>query len=275
MGQDDGPTLIGGLGEEPCLDGYRIQREVVEGRDPTRVGAPGPHTQVTEESHRALVAADYHALVPGGVSSGGNHGNARQDLALPGHSSARPQVTHEAQFWLVVARHEARVILHGDVPFRLLSHEAGSRKRQRPVGSQQSAGVVVVEVAHRDRVHGLRIETGSLESRDDPRPLIATHRPALFTDTIPDSRFHEHAAGRCLDQQAVERLRDAVIVVDLVDNEFAPHHSWDRSQQGACVGTELTRLDQRDADTAAKFGRPVDGVVQGRHRPEASGVELP
>ena len=58
----------------------------------------------------------------GRMATGRDHGDAGQDLRLPRDRAARPKVADQAQVGLVVARHEARIAPHRDLPFRLLSH---------------------------------------------------------------------------------------------------------------------------------------------------------
>ena len=85
----------------------------------------------------------------------------------------------------------------------------------------------------------------------------------VSTSTRPDRR---------LDQQAVERLEEAALVVDLVGDEAAPQDPRHRPEQRPGVGAERARLDQRDADAAAQVARPVDRVVHRHRATDADGL---
>ena len=130
--------------------------------------------------------------------------------------------------------------------------------------------MVEVEVAHRDDVDCFRIEAGSSQRRHDPRTLDVSHRARLVIDPLADPRLDEDASCRRLDQEAVERLEQPVLVIDLLLDEAIPEQPWDRPEQCARVGSERARLDERSADATAEVARPVDRLVQRRR--SASGA---
>ena len=107
-----------------------------------------------------------------------------------------------------------------------------------------------------------RVEAGPLERRDDRLAAEAPPRAPALVEPLADPRLHQDAAGRRLDQQAVERLEEAVLLVELVGDEPVPQHARRRPEDGAGVGAEGARLDERDARPAAEVGRPVDRVVE-------------
>ena len=82
--------------------------------------------------------------------------------------------------------------------------------------------MVEMEVAHRHDVDRLGQEPGRLQRGHDPRALVAAHRPGLVVDPLPDAGLDEDAPGRRLDEQAVERLEEAALVVDLVGRRARP-----------------------------------------------------
>ena len=118
-----------------------------------------------------------------------------------------------------------------------------------------------MEVAHRDDVDGRGIEARGPQRRHDRRTLVAAHLADLVGDALADPGLDEDAAGGRLDEEAVQRLEQAVLVVDLVGDEAVPEDPRDRPEQCPGVGPERARLDQRDAGPAAEIERPVDGVV--------------
>ena len=135
------------------------------------------------------------------------------------------------------------------------------REGARTIGPQKSPGVIEMEVAHRDDVDGLRVEARVLEGRDDPRPLGGAHRAGLLVEPLADAGLDEDATGGRLDQQAVERLEEAVLVVDLVGDPAVPQQPGHRPEQRPGVRAERAGLDERNARAAAEVARPVDRVV--------------
>ena len=65
----------------------------------------------------------------------------------------------------------------------------------------------------------------------------------VSTSTRPELR---------LDQQAVERLEQPALVVDLVLDQAVPQHPRHRPEQRPGVGPERAGLDERDPDAAAE-----------------------
>jgi hypothetical protein len=131
--------------------------------------------------------------------------------------------------------------------------------------------VVEVEVAHRNDVDAPRVEAGLAERRDDRRTLVAAHRANLLGDALADAGLDEDAARRRLDEEAVERLQQPVLVVDLVRYEAAPEDPRHWPEQCPGVGPERAGLDQGDAGPPAEIGSPVDGVVDGHAIRQAGG----
>ena len=68
-----------------------------------------------------------------------------------------------------------------------------------------------------------------------------------------------------LDQQAIEGLEQATLVVDLVLDQPAPQDPRHGPEQRPGVGSEGPGLDQPDADATTEFARPVHRIVHG-HR---------
>ena len=125
--------------------------------------------------------------------------------------------------------------------------------------------MVEVEVAHRHDVHRSRIEPCRDQGRHDRRSLVAAHLADLVADPLADPRLDEDATRRRLDQEAVECLQQAVVMIDLLGHERVPEDPRHWPEQRARVGPERSRLDQRDPDRTAELEAPVDRVVQG-HR---------
>ena len=114
--------------------------------------------------------------------------------------------------------------------------------------------MVEMEVAHRDQVDGLRLEAGRLHRGHDRGALVAAHLPGLLGEPLADPGLDEHATRRRLDEQAVQRLEEPVLVVDLVGHEAVPEQPRHRPEQRAGIGAEGAGLDQRDARPAAEIG---------------------
>jgi hypothetical protein len=121
--------------------------------------------------------------------------------------------------------------------------------------------VVEVEVAHRDDVDRLGIESRVTEGRGDRRALVAAHLADLVADPLADPGLDEDPAGRRLDEEAVQRLEEAMLLVDLVGDEAIPEDSRHGPEQRAGIRPKRAGLDQRNAGAAAQVGGPVDGLV--------------
>ena len=204
-------------------------------------------------------------LVAGRVPAGRDDRDLRHDLVLAVDPALLAPGLDEPQLRLDVRRDEPRVVAERDLPLGLLGDDLGVRERLRAVGPQQAAGVVEMEVAHRDDVDALGREPGGLERGDDPRAFVGAHRPGLVVDPVADPRLDQHATRARLDQQAVERLEQPALVVDLVLDEAAPQDPRHRPEQRPGVGAERAGLDERDPNAATEVARPVDRVVH-RHR---------
>ena len=124
--------------------------------------------------------------------------------------------------------------------------------------------MVEMQVAHRDDVDGAWVEPGGAQRRENGLALVPAHRPDLVAHPFPDPCLDEDASAGRLDEQAVERLEETVVLVDLAHYEAVPEDPRHRTEQGAGVAPERAGLDERDARPPAEVGRPVNGVVQCR-----------
>jgi hypothetical protein len=121
-----------------------------------------------------------------------------------------------------------------------------------------------MEMAQRHDVDRLGQEIRRLERRQDRRALVPAHGACLVVDAFADARLDQDAAGRRLDQEAVERLEQAVLGIDLVGNQAVPKDPRHRPEQGAGVRPERAGLDERDPRAPAEVRQPVDRLVD-RH----------
>ena len=106
----------------------------------------------------------------------------------------------------------------------------------------------------RSTVPGVEARVG--HRRDDRLTLVAAHARDLVRDALADARLDEDAAGRRLDQQAVECLEQSMLVVDLVRDEGVPEDPRHGPEERPGVAAERSRLDQGDASPAAR-GQPT------------------
>ena len=130
--------------------------------------------------------------------------------------------------------------------------------------------MIEMEVAHRDDVHALGVETSRAHGGDDRRSPVLPHRPGLLVDPFPDPRFHEDASALRLHHEAVERLKEPMFVVDLVDDQPVPEQARNRPEQRSRIRAKGAGLDQRHPGSAAQVGRPVDRLVQSHRTLSAS-----
>ena len=132
--------------------------------------------------------------------------------------------------------------------------------------------MVEVEVTHRDEVHGTRIEPRHPKRGPDRGALVPPHGGIPGIEPLPDPRLDQHAPRRRLDQQAVERLEDAPVGVQLSLGPRAPQDPGHRPEDRSGVGAERARLHEGDGRAAAEIGLPVDGVVDTRRQAPSRGV---
>ncbi len=130
--------------------------------------------------------------------------------------------------------------------------------------------MIEMEVAHRHDVHAGRIEAGRAHRRHDRIALDLAHVAHLVRDPLADARLDEDAPGRRLDQEAVERLLEAVLGVDLVGRQPIPDDPRHGPEQRPGIRTERAGLDQPDARSAAEVERPVHRVVHHHRGPAAA-----
>src|SRR4051812_4045312 len=149
------------------------------------------------------------------MAAGRDDRDAREDLPFAVGPAFRTPVADELELRLDVARNQPRVLAERDLPLRLLGDDRGAREGPGSVRGQEPAGMVEVKMAHRDEVDGCRVEAGGPEGRNDPGALVAAHVARLVVDPIADPGLDENAPARRLDEEAVQRLEQAVLVVDL------------------------------------------------------------
>src|SRR5207247_6046262 len=178
-------------------------------------------------------------------------------------------VADEPELRLDVARDEPRVVAEGDLPLGALGDDGRAGERPRPVAAEQPAGMVEVEVAHRDDVDRHGVEAGRPQGWLDPRALVAAHRPGLVVEPVADPGLDEDATSGRFDQEAIERLEQTVLSVDLVADPAVPQRPRHGPEQGSGIRPEGAGSDEGDGRPAAKVASPVDGVV--RSGQDASG----
>ena len=137
-----------------ALSATRVEREVVEGRDPARVRRPRPHRDVAEERERACPA---HApRSPGGRRCARRSGRGQTPGSSSTSPSAAPCVAPLPRPG--AARAGRRRRRSAGCRESAISHSArwatirARGKARAPVGPEEPAGVVVVEMAHRHDV---------------------------------------------------------------------------------------------------------------------------
>ena len=201
--------------------------------------------------------------------------DARQQLLLAVDPALRAPVLTSSQLGLHVRGDEPRVVAEGDLPLGLLRDDRGVRERARAIRAEQAAGVVEMEVAHRHDIDGLGQEARRLERRHDRRALVAAHGPGLVVDPLADAGLDQDPPGRRLDQQAVQRLEQTVLVRRSRRVTRRSHstrgtgpNSVPASDRNVPAWTSATRVP------AAEIGPPVDRVVE-RHAAQSFSVEVP
>jgi hypothetical protein len=121
-----------------------------------------------------------------------------------------------------------------------------------------------MEMAHGHDVDTGGVEAGILERGHDPGAFVAPHRPVLVVEPVADPGLDQDATGRCLDQEAVQRLEEAVLGVQFVMGPAIPQQAGYRAEQRASVRAKGARLDEGDRDATAQVKTPVDVLVQSR-----------
>ena len=115
------------------------------------------------------------------------------------------------------------------------------------VRGEQPAGMVEVEVGEGHDVDRARVEAGCAQRGQDGLAAHAALGSMVLVHALADAGLDEDAPARRLDEQAVERLGERVVGVELVGDEALPHDPRHRAQERAGVAREGARLDERDA----------------------------
>ena len=89
----------------------------------------------------------------------------------------------------------------------------------------------------------------------------------MLVHTFADPRFDEHAARGRLHEEAVERLVERVVGIDLGLDEALPHNFGNRPEDSPRVRSERAGLYERDSYAAAKVSAPVDRLEAQRFGP--------
>ena len=173
--------------------------------------------------------------------------DAGQDLDLAVGPALGAPIADELQLRLDVAGDDPQVWLERDGPFGPLGDDSRPRKAARTGRVEEAAGVVEVKVAHRYDVDGRRVVPRGPQSREDRRTLVAAHLARLVVDPLTNPRLDEDPPGGRLDEEAVQRLEQAMIGIDLIGDEAVPQDPWHRPEQRARVRAEGPRLDPGEA----------------------------
>src|SRR5206468_1429937 len=141
---------------------------------------------------------------------------ARHELAIARHGVAGRERFHEAELRLVVGRGETRVVAQGHLPFPRLGDDAGAWERGRAVRREEASGVVEVEVADRNEIDTIRIESRAPERGEDGVARNAADPAHLLVVALPDARLDEDSSAGRLHEEAVEGLEESPLRVQLV-----------------------------------------------------------
>ena len=209
--------------------------------------------------------AHHDRLVSRGVPAGAHDGHARQQLAVALGPALRAPVRHEPQLRLVVGGDQPAVAVRARSPTR----SAGPRSGPAGTPSLPSASSRPPAWSKcRWLIATTSTDAGSKpaarERRHDRRALVAHASPVFFVvQPLADPRLDQDAPGRRLDQQAVERLEEAPVLVQLALGQRPPQDPRHGPEDRAGVRAEGARLDQGDGRAAAEVRPPVDRVVDG------------
>ena len=125
--------------------------------------------------------------------------------------------------------------------------------------------MIEVEMADRDDVHGIGLEARLAQGGQDSQSRDAALPDAPLVQPLADAGLDQDPTGWRLHEQAVERLGERVVGVQLVGHEPFPHDPRHGPEDGPGIGGEPSGLDERDAHAAAQVGLPVD-ACEVRHR---------
>ena len=92
-----------------------------------------------------------------------------------------------------------------------------------------------------------RVEAGRPQRGQDGLAPHAPLRPMMLVHPLADAGLDEDAPARGLDEQAVERLGERVVRVQLVGDEALPHAARHGPEERARIAREDAGLDERDA----------------------------
>ena len=157
----------------------------------------------------------------------------------PGNTSASPSAApracpglDEAQLGLVVGGLQPRVGAQRGLPFVRLGDDPGARERRVAVGRQ--AGPPAWSKCRWLSATASTVSGSKPASRRAGRMGSPAHAPlgaVVVVHPLADARLHQHPPGGRLDEQAVERLGQGVVGVDLVGRPAAPTSSAARDRR--------------------------------------------
>ena len=119
---------------------------------------------------------------------------------------------------------------------RGLGDDPGAREGAVAVRREQAAGMVEVEVAERDDVDRAGSKPAARSAGRIGSPADAALRRAVVVHALADAGLDQDAPGGRLDEQAVERLGQRGVRVELVGDEPLPHRPRHRPEDRARVG---------------------------------------
>ena len=248
------------------LTATRVEREVVERGHPARVRGPRPHAQVAEERERPCARpgpAHDHRLVA--RRSARRSGRPRRPGAAPGRPRPSPRRPSPPRAAAPAGRTRPRPASCR----RARSPTRRAGRRSSPAGTPASPSARsrppawskwrwLIATTSTDR----RVEARLPQRRHDRRAVVPAHRRVLVVHPLADAGLDQHAAGRRLDQQAVERLgsRRFSSSSPSAQARHRTHGTGPRSAPG--VGAERAGLDRaRRVVPPPRSVPPVDRVV--------------
>ena len=248
---DHDPVVLDRAPEQLALDLDRVEREVVERRHPARVRGPRPHRTGRRRTPRdrapgpvpRTTIAWWPAEWPPVRTTDTPGSSSRSPSAQP---SAPQSATSRSSGWSYEAT-SREFVAERDLPLLALGDDPRPRERPRPVRVEQPAGVVVVEVAHRDDVDGAGVEARGAQRRHDRRALRtrASRRSSRPAAPRSRSRSSTRPAGVSTSRQ-LSAWSSRRCSSSSPSATVAPQDPRHRPQDRAGVRPERPGLDERD-----------------------------
>ena len=217
---------------------------------------PRRRAGVGQVDGRLAPALDKQGLLPVGVAAGNFCRDSRRDLHVAVDQLELPRVLQRGDVLHRIGGPQLGIAGHRNFPFEPLHDVLGPRKGrdQLAVGQANSAPrMVKMQMREDDHVDVLGREPFRRQAVDDWITRIGPQQQPLFVAEFGAvARVDQHVLPARLDENAVRRLRDAVVLVDR--DHLRPHHLGHDAKHRPPVRTKPPAGNRANGEIAKLHG---------------------